>query len=567
MSERRVSKVVADVLMRENVSRVFGIPGSHILSVFDTLVDAPIRVVTAATETSAAYMAGMHGYLTGKAGVTLVTAGPGAVSSLGGVAQAFASSFPLVHISGDVPVRSAREAFHGTDVADFLHRMFVPVTKRAFRLERPEDTESVLHEAFRIAASGRPGPVHVSIPVDLAQQRIASSGPVSLRPSTSQAASPAFISHVSDRLTRAKRAVIVACRGALGDGGARIATLAERVSAPVLTTAYGLGAIDSEHPLALGTFSEFSKNTFAFAQVSSADFVLVLGMRAQTAMSSVLAEAIHCESAFLAYEDDAWSPSGMHWRGLVEVGSARGAVEALLEAVPQKPHDQAWTRQIDDDRRAFERGLARAMAPHAAARPLHFGRALGALREVLQEDAMVVSGVGHHHVWARNVLPARNRTAFMAEASWGTMGGELGGGIAAKLLHPERQVVVVTGDGSLLMVLGDFASAVQERANVLVVVLNDSRHGIIGQMQRHTFGRTIADGIPRVDFAAAARSMGGIGIRLEDPAEIDETVRAALAATAAGPVLLDVVSQSDVAWPTRDGLVAAGRGDPKGDEA
>jgi acetolactate synthase-1/2/3 large subunit len=177
----------------------------------------------------------------------------------------------------------------------------------------------------------------------------------------------------------------------------------------------------------------------------------------------------------------------------------------------------------------------------------------------LPEDAIVVSGVGNHHVWARNVIPVRARDSFIAEAAWGTMGGELGGAIAAKLVHPERTVVAITGDASLLMVAGDFVAAVKERAHVLVVVLNDGRHGIIRQMQQLGFGRAVADEIGPVDFAQLARSVGGVGIRVTTPVDLDSAVRDALQATARAPVLLDVVCDGTVPWPNRDKLVERGR--------
>jgi acetolactate synthase-1/2/3 large subunit len=176
----------------------------------------------------------------------------------------------------------------------------------------------------------------------------------------------------------------------------------------------------------------------------------------------------------------------------------------------------------------------------------------------LDKDALVTAGVGHHNIWARELLHIRDRESFVQEASWGTMGGELGAGIAAKLVHPERQVVVVTGDGSLLMAASDFVTAVEAGTNILVVVLNDSRYGIITSMQRETYDRSFGDEIGTIDFVRFAESFGATGIRVESPEALPDAVTRALALSAQGPVILDAVCDYRYRWPDRPAILAAG---------
>jgi acetolactate synthase-1/2/3 large subunit len=162
------AQAVVDALTAEQVKFVFGLAGTHVLPIFDSLADAhQIRHIVAKHESNAAFMAGMYGYLTGRPGVALVTAGPGATNSLTGVAQAYSASLPMVHISGDVPLSAGNEAYHGVDRRDFLHKMFADVTKWSVRIERAEDIPGILSHSFALAASGRPGPVHVDIPWDI----------------------------------------------------------------------------------------------------------------------------------------------------------------------------------------------------------------------------------------------------------------------------------------------------------------------------------------------------------------------------------------------------------------
>jgi acetolactate synthase-1/2/3 large subunit len=554
-----VAHLIARALESEGVEHVFGMPGSHVLAIFDAVADTRIRHVAAAHEGTSAFMAGMYGHLTGRPGVALLTAGPGATNSLTGVAQAYASSLPLVQITGDVPLRARREAFHGTDAPDFLHKVFAPVTKWSVRLDDPEKTSEVLAKAFAIAREGRPGPVHISVPMDLARAEVPAGTVYQPRPSRQQVPSPRFVSQVVEGLARAKRPTICVCRGVLAaDAGAELERLADALGAPVLSTAYGLGAFPQDHPLAVGTFSEFSQNTFAFELIRQSDFLLVLGLRAETLMTDALAKIAPANSAFVAFEDSEVADLG--WPGASEACSVKSFLAALLDhraRFGQPDPDRALA--IAAQEQAFRRGLAALVDGSRDAEPIHFGEVMRQLNQHLAPDAITVSGVGNHHVWARNLLAVRNRESFMAEAAWGTMGGELGGGIVAKMVHPERQVVVVTGDGSLLMVGCDVLTAVKERANVLIVVLNDGHHGIIGAMQRQMFGRAYGDLIGRVNFADLAESLGAVGLRVTSPGELSATVRRAIAQTAHAPVVLDVVCGANFPWPNRDKLVQSGR--------
>lgn len=558
---RTVARAIASALEAECVTHVFGMPGSHVLDVVDAVADTRIRYVTAMHENTSTFMAGMHGYLTGKPGVALLTAGPGATNALTGIAQAYGASLPLVQITGDVPRNARREAFHGTDTSDFLHKVFAPVTKWSTRLEDPSATHEVIAKAFEIAREGRPGPVHISVPVDLARAEVPGEAAYTPRSPAKQPPPRALVAEVVDGLSRANRPVICACRGVLvADAVTELEALAEALVAPVLSSAYGLGAIRQDHPLALGTFSEFSQNAFAFDLITKSDYLLVVGFRAQTLMTDSLAKIAPSASAFVAFEDARYV-GDLDWKGPTAACSAKEFLEAVLAEAPRflRPDDGVRTGLIAAQERAYRRGLAAMIDDARGAEPIHFGEVMRQLAKYLASDAIVVSGVGNHHVWARNVLPVRGRASFVAEASWGTMGGELGGGIAAKLVHPNRQVVVITGDASLLMVGCDFVTAVKERANILVVVLNDGHHGIVGAMQRQLFGRAHGDAIASVSFAGLAESFGGVGIRVTSPDELGDAVRRAVAASAEAPVILDLVCGRDFPWPNRDKLIASGR--------
>jgi acetolactate synthase-1/2/3 large subunit len=241
MTVRKTSaaQAVVDALIAEKVEFVFGLTGTHVLPLFDALADAhQLRHIVTKHESNAAFMAGMVGHLTGRPGVALVTAGPGATNSLTGVAQAYAASLPLVHISGDVPLHAGNEAYHGVDRRDFLHRMFADVTKWSARVERPEEIPDFLSRAFAVAASGRPGPVHVDIPWDIVEATEVKVAPYRASPVEKQAPPQEVVERVRLALMAARRPMICAGRGVLVQRAEEeLLALAEALSAPVLSRA------------------------------------------------------------------------------------------------------------------------------------------------------------------------------------------------------------------------------------------------------------------------------------------------------------------------------------------
>lgn len=555
------AQAIVDALTAEHVQFVFGLTGTHVLPVYDALADAPqLRHIIVKHESSAAFMAGMYGYLTGRPGVALVTAGPGATNSLTGVAQAYAASLPMVHISGDVPLNAGNEAYHGVDRRDFLHRMFGDITKWSVRIERAEDIPDVLSRAFALAASGRPGPVHVDIPRDIgADTGIETS---QYRPSPVEKQSPPedLVLQVRQALVAARRPMICAGRGVLiHHAEEALCALAEAVSAPVLCTSYGDGAIAHDHPLFVGTFNEWSGNPFAWDLLEESDFLLAVGMRSGTFLTDMLVERAPEETLLVAL-DEPHTLLPVPGMTAVVPSDSQFFLSRLLAHADEfrRPPVPSIRTRIAQYWETWSRGLERRMAAVMNAKPLHFGRVGQELAGRLDRDAIVVGGVGNHTNWAETMLPIRNRESFIKEASWGTMGSELAGGIAAKLVYPERQVVVMTGDGSLLMAASDFVTAVENGANILVVVLNDSRYGIITTIQKREFHRSFGDEIGAIDFASFGESFGAMGIRVESPEALPDAVARSLAMSAETPVILDVVCDYEFGWPDKDAIMAAG---------
>jgi acetolactate synthase-1/2/3 large subunit len=432
------------------------------------------------------------------------------------------------------------------------------------RVERAEDIPEILSKAFALAASGRPGPVHVDIPWDIAGATDLDIEPYQQSPVEKQEPPEDLVEQVYQDLSEAQRPIICAGRGVLvHHADEELLALAEALSAPVFCTNYGDGAMAHDHPLFAGTFSEWSGNPFVWECLEESDFLLAVGLRSDTLVTNMLAEHAP-EKAILVALDEPHTLRPDPGLTAVVPSDTKLFLSRLLARAEEagsgwrRPADATTLEKISQHWEAWEKGLATHMAEYEETRPLHFGRAGLELAKAMDEDALVVGGVGNHTIWARTMMPVRNRESFIEEASWGTMGGELPGGIAAKLVYPERQVVVVTGDGSLLMAAPDFVTCVEAGANILVVVLNDSRYGIINAIQQREFQRPFGDEIGAIDFAGFAESFGATGIRVESPEELPDAVIRGLALSADRPVLLDVVCDYRYRWPNREAILASG---------
>ena len=275
MSNQRLAmhagEAVAEALREEGVARVYSVPGSHIHPIYDGLSRVKsIGFVTCKQEPNVSLMADAYGRLTGKPGVCVVTAGPGGVNSMAGVAQAYGAASPMVHIGGAVPLRADLEAFHGVDDPSFVHQMFKHITKWSARIERIEDIPEVMAKAFHIARSGRPGPVHVELPrasdyseYILQEERavLPAYRPI---PTVIHKPDPQDVDRFARRLMAAKSPVIAAGKGIIRKGAMQdLAALSMKLQAPVVFPQDAIGVIAEEHPFFAGHFSHAAAIRFA----------------------------------------------------------------------------------------------------------------------------------------------------------------------------------------------------------------------------------------------------------------------------------------------------------------
>ncbi len=534
---RTPPQLVVDSLLAHGVDLFFGLDGDHVIPLYNALSEAPqLRPITVKHENNAAIAAEVYARLTGRVGVCITTAGPGATNALSGVAGAYAAGVPMVHISGGVPQDAPKEAFHGVDDTDFVQRAFEPVTKWSVRIEDPRAIPATIDRAFAIAMSGRPGPVHVEFALSAFQADPVEASVVGRRSSDDGVrASYDDLGPLIERIDRAGRIVIVAGKGAWWPVvSAQMIQLAERLGAPVAHTWDGQAAMPTVHPLAIGPWGPSTgSHPSAAAALAEADLVLGIGVRAGTGPAQDLIKEAGDRVLLLNATDG--PEEGFCVGSLAALAAALGA---LAEGCEPNEADTATLARCERARRLLRRGLDIEMERYAETRPWHIGLALDALGRQMTPATVVLGEVSNVKLWMPVQLPVFTPLSHLQPGSWGAMGYAIPGALAAGLVYPDRPVVALTGDTSFLMGSSDFATICELGLKVVVAVHADGQIGMINNAMTMIYGRPYATEIGRVDFVKYAEAFGARGIRVTDPADLDAAWAAALSAD--GPVLLEL---------------------------
>ena len=542
-------EAVAEALQEEGVGTVYSVPGSHIHPIYDGLSRVKsVRFVTCKQEPNTSLMADAYGRLTGKPGVCVVTAGPGCVNSMAGVAQAYGAASPMVHISGAVPLKADLEAFHGVDDPAFVNEMFKKITKWTARVERIEDIPEVMAKAFHIARSGRPGPVHVELPrlADYSEY-VLQKEPAALpayKPLPTVVASPDArdVDRFAKQLMNARSPVIAAGKGVIRRGALQeLSQLSLKLQAPVICAQDAIGVIPEDHPFFAGHFSPLSNHPLCVEVLQQTDLILGVGLRAGAAELTDLKSCAPERNVILVGFDDA---ANARYEGENQrVADPRLFLAALLERLgnDQRPHDEARLARLAERKLAVRDALAAHSAPHRNDKPIHPGVLMEAMNAVLDKNAVVASDVGNCQMWARAYRRIATPESFMQSGVWNAMSYGLPTAIVAKMEFPGRQVVALAGDGAFLMTIGDLPTAAEYGANIVMIILNDGAFGQTYMQQSNIYGHTYGTAFRSPNFADIGKACGAEGIRVTEPGDIEGALRQALATTKDRPVLVEVM--------------------------
>jgi acetolactate synthase-1/2/3 large subunit len=545
-----VGRAVVDVLGAEGVRFVFGLPGGHVLGIYDALFDTPeIRHVLVRHEQAAASMAAAHAQLTGEPGVCLVTAGPGCTNLLSGIAEAHVGSLPVVVIAG----RGATpNVLRGAAQEVPTDRIFAPVTKWAVRVDRADLVVDALRQAFATARSGKPGPVLVDVPRDVLDANVPARPYVPAGPRPRPAADATLVSAAADALARAQRPIVVAGGGAVAaDASGALRELAELLAMPVLTSLAGRGSIPDDHPLSVGGLGAH-RTRLSKRLLAEADVVLGVGTRFEEMETTWREGSVPAPGAAYVQVDVDPVEIGRSVPARIGlVGDAAVVLEQLLEALRRSGAGLApgaWAEHPRARQAAAELAAIEAEAEELAAseeRPIQPLRVLRAVRAAFPRETTVAIDVGciaQHIAGATPYFKVFEPRSLIVPSSFYGMGFAAAALPAARLVHPDRPAVGFVGDGSFQMVMNVLPVAAEYRLAVTWCVFNDGALGSIRDIQQYRFGERFlaTDFEVQPDFARIAEACGCRGERVEDPDEVEGAVARALEANGAGiPAVLD----------------------------
>jgi acetolactate synthase-1/2/3 large subunit len=560
MNHQRESRTAADLLVEclvaEGTEFVFSVPGEETMDILDALSRTDsIRHVTTRHEQGAAFMADVYGRLTGRAAVAMATLGPGATNLVTGIADAYLDRAPLVAITGQAGSDTLHKEAH--QVVDIVE-MFRPVTKWNIRVERVDAIPEIVRKAFRVATLEKPGPTHVELPENLAAARLDGGGGAEvngdgiaahplrpLEPGRAYFPEPTdeAIAHAARLIADSERPIVLAGNGVLRrDASPALRSLARGLHIPVAATFMGKGAIDDRSHLSLMAVGLQARD-HVLTGFDRADLVVCVGYD------------------LVEYAPSRWNPDGdkriVHidtqpaevdaaYRPEVElIGDIDGTLQRLLAAVlphgvggrdATERHEAKETLVNADLRtRLLEDLLA---AEHDDAYPITPQRALVELRRALAPEDIVVSDVGAHKIWVARLYQAYEPNTVIISNGFASMGIALPGAIAAKLVHPDRKVVALSGDGGFLMNSQELETAKRIGAGIVVVVWRDDGYGLIDWKQRNEFGRPFAVEFGNPDLVAYAQSFGIAGFRPDTAADLYPTLMRALETD--GPAVVEV---------------------------
>jgi acetolactate synthase-1/2/3 large subunit len=526
---------VLRALEAEGAEVVFGIPGGAILPVYDALArGTTLRHVLARHEQGAGHMAQGYARVDGRPGVVFATSGPGATNLVTPIADAAMDSTPLVCVTGQVRTTLiGTQAFQECDIV----RVVSPLVKSAVQVRDPARVAPAIAAAYRLAASGRPGPVLVDVPRDVQEQE----APLELAPADAAKWRP---EPDARGVAAAARALAAAARPVLYVGGGAVVAgvsdalvaLAEALGAPIVTTLMGKGAFPESHALFAGHPGMHGAKG-ANLTLNGADVIVALGARFDDRVTGRL-DAFAPAAAVVHLDVDPREPSKIRRADHALVGDLGDTLPALLGAVrplAAPARARRWRAQVAawQEAHPYRTGDDRdgALAPDRVLERLQ-ARLAG-------RDAVVTTGVGQHQMWAMQRLRCERPRRFVTSGGLATMGFGLPAAIGAQVARPDLPVVCVDGDGSFQMTSQELATAVQERLPLTVLVLDNGTLGMVDQWQDRFFGarRSHVDlrGAP-VDYVALARAYGADAHAVETPAELEAAFDVALAAT--GPTLI-----------------------------
>jgi len=506
---RTGSEIVWEMLQREGVEVVFGIPGGGIMHTYHPRQEYGIHHVLVRHEQSAAHAADGYARASGRVGVAIATSGPGATNLVTGIATAMMDSSPIVCITGQVATSVlGTDAFQEADITGIT----LPITKHNYLVTDVDDLAPTLHDAFRIASSGRPGPVLVDLPADV-QRAVTEFVPpteaTTYTPRVSPTPDPEALDRAIELIDRSHRPVILAGRGVLLSGAVNeLAAFADRTGTPVAVTLLGKGAFSPASPLYLGMMGMHG-HAAANHAIQEADLLIALGMRfddrvtGNPAKYAPQARKIHVDIDAVELNKLIAVDATVH-------SDLRPALIEITGRVRPARHEE-WTARTEGWRAASRAHEALHHRPNGALPAPHI---IDEIHAATEGEAIVVTDVGQNQMWAAQYFATDRSHPFLSSGGLGTMGFGLPAAIGAQFARPDSEVWAIVGDGGFQMSLHELATLVQEKLPIRIALINNRCLGMVRQWQTMFFdGRHEATDLLNPDFVRLAEAYGIEAVR------------------------------------------------------
>ena len=540
-SPRHGGAALVEALAMQGVERVFCVPGESFLAALDGLYDSGIEVVVNRQEGGSAMMAEADGKLTGRPGVAFVTRGPGATNAAAGVHIAFQDSTPMVLFVGQVASdQRDREAFQEVD----YRAMFAPLAKWVAEIDRTDRIPEYVSRAFHTAMSGRPGPVVLALPEDMLSAPCHAAVLPCAEPAGHGASEEDIDRIISDFRKASKPFLMVGGGGWDAEAREALGAFAEAMQVPVGTSFRCQDYIDNRHPNYAGDVG-IGINPALAAHIREADQLVVLGPRLGeiTTGGYRLIEAPRPSQRLTHVHSDPNELGRVYWPTHAVAGLSSIVIKQLLQEV-KVLSDNNRADRVKAARNAFIEWKQPVTTPG----PVQMERIVRSLNEILDERAIITNGAGNYSAWVHRYYMFRGWRTQLAPTS-GSMGYGLPAAVAAKLRHPDRDVICFAGDGCFQMISQEFGTACQYGANVIILIHNNGIYGTIRMHQEKNYPRRVS-GTTMVnpDFAALARSYGAFGATVERTEDFEAAF--ATARASGTPAILDLRVSSEALTPT-----------------
>ena len=534
------SEIIVECLKEQGVDTIFGYPGGAILNVYDALYkhSDEITHILTSHEQGASHAADGYARATGKVGVCMATSGPGATNLVTGIATAYMDSVPMVAITANVGVNMlGKDSFQEIDIAGVV----MPITKHSFIVKNVEDLAPTIRRAFKIAKSGRPGPVLVDITKDVtaAEAEYTYEEPAVIERKTDTIREE-DINKVIEMIKVSRRPYIMAGGGVIISGASEeLKEFAEKVDAPVCDTLMGKGAYDGTSERYTGMIGMHGTKVSNLG-VSRSDLVIVVGARffdrviGNASKFAPNAKIIHIDID--AAEIDKNIPANASI-----VGDAKEVLTILNSKLPAQSN-RSWMAEIKD---LTEKNPVTYDMDH-----LNGPATIKKIYEITEGNAIITTDVGQHQMWAAQNYTYKEPRTFLSSGGLGTMGYGVGAAIGAKYGRPDKTVVNIAGDGCFRMNMNEIATAARYKVPIIQVVLNNHVLGMVRQWQNLFYGQRYSNTVldDSVDFVAVSKALGANASKITSIEEFETEFKKAL--TADGPPVLDVMIDSDdKVWP------------------